>query len=176
MSAGPTTRRIGRVSRSCSRRASSWSPSSEADSGVSTNPAAIRFTRIGATSSARFFVSAGIAAVSAPINESPGAVRRPPVPPMNSSVPPALTRPDRVPGDLHRQQQVGLDVAPGLVEVEVLQERVVRAGAGDEDVVDRPWELLEEALEAVEVGDVEGRGRGLELARRPRSAGPRCGP
>ena len=30
-SSGPTTRRIGNVARSCSRRASSWSPSREAD-------------------------------------------------------------------------------------------------------------------------------------------------
>src|SRR5712692_1272673 len=33
MSAGPTTRRIGSVARSCSRRASSWSPRIAADSG-----------------------------------------------------------------------------------------------------------------------------------------------
>ena len=65
MSAGPTTRPIGSVVRSCSRRASSWSPRSDADNGVSTNPAAIRLTRIGASSSARFFVRAGSAAVSA---------------------------------------------------------------------------------------------------------------
>ena len=36
-----------------------------ADNGVSTNPAAIRFTRTGVSSSARFFVMAGSAAVSA---------------------------------------------------------------------------------------------------------------
>ena len=65
-SAGPTTRPIGSVARSCSRRASSSSPSSDADSGVSTKPGAIRLTRIGASSSARLAVSAGSAAVIAP--------------------------------------------------------------------------------------------------------------
>jgi hypothetical protein len=60
---------------------------------VSTNPAAIRLTRIGASSRARFLVSAGIAAVRAPISANPGAVRRPPVPPMNSRVPPWRTLP-----------------------------------------------------------------------------------
>ena len=58
-SAGPTTRPIGSVARSSSRRASSSSPSSDADSGVSTKPAAIRLTRTGASSSARLAVSAG---------------------------------------------------------------------------------------------------------------------
>ena len=48
MSSGPITRLMGSVARSCSRRASRSSPSSVADSGVSTNPAAMRLTRIGA--------------------------------------------------------------------------------------------------------------------------------
>jgi len=56
-------------------------------------PAAIRFTRMGASSSARFFVRAGRAAVSAEMNASPTAVRRPPVPPMKSRVPPGRTLP-----------------------------------------------------------------------------------
>src|SRR5271157_721801 len=47
MSAGPTTRPIGSVVRSCSRRSSIRSPSSEADNGVSTKPAAIKLTRMG---------------------------------------------------------------------------------------------------------------------------------
>jgi hypothetical protein len=44
---------MGSVARSCARRASRSSPSSRADSGVSTNPAAIRLTRTGAISRAR---------------------------------------------------------------------------------------------------------------------------
>ena len=62
MSAGPTTRLMGSVVRSCSRRASSRSPSSDADNGVSTKPGAIRLTRMGASSSASDLVSAGVAA------------------------------------------------------------------------------------------------------------------
>jgi hypothetical protein len=46
-SAGPTTRPIGRVVRSCSRRASSWSPSSEADSGVQAIRVARREDHVG---------------------------------------------------------------------------------------------------------------------------------
>ena len=42
--------------------------------------------------------------------------------------------------------------------VEVGQERVVRAGAGDQDVVDRRRQFLEEPLQPVEVGGIEGRG------------------
>ena len=46
ISAGPTTRPMGSVARSWSRRASSWSPSSDADNGVSTKPAPIRVNLI----------------------------------------------------------------------------------------------------------------------------------
>ena len=56
-SAGPTTRPMGSVARSSSRRASSPSPRSDADSGVSTKPAAMRLTRTGASSSARAAVN-----------------------------------------------------------------------------------------------------------------------
>src|SRR5262249_47933203 len=66
-----TTRPIGSVDRSSSRRASSWSPSSDADSGVSTNPAAIRLTRTGATSTARLAARAGSAAVIAELRPMP---------------------------------------------------------------------------------------------------------
>ena len=43
--------------------------------------------------SCKFLVSAGIAAVRAPMSAKPGAVRRPPVPPMKSRVPPGRTLP-----------------------------------------------------------------------------------
>ena len=49
----------GSVARSWSRRSSSSSPSSDADNGVSTKPAAMRLTRTGASSSARLAVSGG---------------------------------------------------------------------------------------------------------------------
>ena len=92
-SSGPTTRPIGSRSRSSSRRASSPSPSSDADSAVSTKPGATRLTRIGAISTARFSVSAGAAAVSAPISVRPTPRRRPPVPLMKTSDPPGRTLP-----------------------------------------------------------------------------------
>ena len=156
-------------------RASSSSPRSVADRGVSTNPAAIRFTRIGAISSARFLISAGIAAVSAEISANPGAVLRPPVPLMKSRVPPGRTVARRVPGDLDRQEEMGFDVAAGRVEVEVRQRRVVGTGPRDEHVVDRRGQLVEERPEPVEVRGVEGRdaprvdlGRGLLEASRSR--------
>ena len=67
-----STRRIGSVARSSSRRSSIRSPRISAASGVSTNPAAIRFTRIGASSYARPFVIAESAAVIAEMNADPG--------------------------------------------------------------------------------------------------------
>src|SRR4029450_2615466 len=69
--AGPPTRRIGRLVRSCWRRASSWALSNAADHGVSTNPAASRFTRTGASSRARVLVSAGTAAARAELRDTP---------------------------------------------------------------------------------------------------------
>src|SRR5215471_10602627 len=48
-SAGPTTRRMGSVARSSARRLSRSSPRIDAERGVSTKPAAIRLTRIGAS-------------------------------------------------------------------------------------------------------------------------------
>jgi hypothetical protein len=60
-----TTRPTGSVSRSSLRRSSSWSPSSDADSGVSTKPAAMKLTRTSATSSARAAANGGSAADAA---------------------------------------------------------------------------------------------------------------
>jgi hypothetical protein len=53
----------------------------------------MRLTLTGATSTARLAISAGIAAVPAAMSDRPGPRLRPPVPPMNSSVPPGFTRP-----------------------------------------------------------------------------------
>jgi hypothetical protein len=68
-----------------------------------------------------------------------------------------------VPGDLQRQQQMGLDVAAGRLQVEGGQGRVVGAGAGDQQVVYRGSQGVEEPLEPVEVGGVEGGDAGPEL-------------
>src|SRR4029077_8302206 len=57
--------------------------------------------------------------------------------------------------DLHRHEQVRLDVAPRPVEVELRDRRVVGTGARSEHMVDLAWELLEEGLEPVEVRRVE---------------------
>ena len=65
-SSGPTTRPIGSVARSSLAARLELSPRSDADSGVSTKPAAIRLTRTGAISSARFADQRGRAAVSVP--------------------------------------------------------------------------------------------------------------
>jgi hypothetical protein len=60
-----------------------------------------------------------------------------------------------------------VDVAMGLREVELLQRRVVRAGPGDQDVVDGPGELREEPRQAVRVRGVERCGaQRADLARR----------
>jgi hypothetical protein len=58
--------------------------------------------------------------------------------------------------DLDRQQHVGLQVTAGLGHFEIRERRVVRAGAGDEHVVDRRRQRVEEGPEPLEVGRVEG--------------------
>ena len=87
----------------------------------------------------------------------------------------------RVAGDLDRQQEMRLDVAARLVEVELGQRRVVGAGPRDQHVVDRRRQLAEEPLEPVEVGGVECRraARAQLRSRRARGArdrGPRGRP
>ena len=53
----------------------------------------MRLMRIGATSTARFSTSAGMAAVNAAMIDRPTPRLRPPVPLMNSSEPPGRTLP-----------------------------------------------------------------------------------
>src|SRR5262249_31784872 len=143
MSAGPTTRPIGSVVQSCSRRCSIRSPGREAGNGVPTKPAAIRLTRTGATSSARLLVMAGRggggraegrarggAATTDAAYEQQGSSRADPA--------------RGVPGDLQRQQEMGVDFAAGRVEVEPGQRRVAGTGAGDQQVVDRRGQRIEE--------------------------------
>ena len=68
-----------------------------------------------------------------------------------------------VSGDLQRQQDLGFDVAAGVFEVELREMRVAGTRAGDEHVVNRRGQLVEEPSESVEVGGVEGRDAGPEL-------------
>ena len=59
---------------------------------------------------------------------------------------------------------MGIDVAVRLVEVEVREWRVVRAGPGDQQVVNRCPQLVEEPFEPAEVEDIERRDAGAELS------------
>jgi hypothetical protein len=93
---------------------------------VSTNPAAISFTRTGASSSTTFFVMAGSAAVSAEMSERPGAVRRWPVP-LKSKVSRARTS-RGVPSLARRQDRCASDITAFRLEVEVRQRSVGRPG------------------------------------------------
>src|SRR5215468_12641933 len=171
MSAGPTTRRMGSVARSWSRRASRSSPSSEADSGVSTKPAAMRLTRIGATSTARLAIKAGSAAVPAAMSDRPGPRRRPPVPPMKISVPPGRTRPDSMLGDGNGQPQMLVEIAVCPLAVEIGQARVVWTAGRDHHMVDPLREVLEKPIESDRVCGVEGcAAQGTEFGRGPLEA------
>ena len=51
-----------------------------------------------------------------------------------------------------------VEIPVGPLAVEVGEASIVRAGAGDQHVVDRRGQLLEERLQLAEVGGVEGRG------------------
>ena len=80
---------------------------------------------------------------------SPTPGRRPPVPPMNSSVPPGRTLPAASRATCTDSQQVLVDVAAGLGEVEVPPgARSTGRPAGDQDVVDRRRQAREEPCEA----------------------------
>src|SRR5271166_312453 len=103
MSAGPTTRRMGSVARSSSRRLSSSSPRIDADRGVSTKPAAIRLTRIGASSSARLAMRVGNATVAVEAIARPTRGRRAPVPPMNTRDHPVFHEAEALAGVSHRK-------------------------------------------------------------------------
>ena len=68
-----------------------------------------------------------------------------------------------VPSDLQRQQQMSLDVAARLCNVQLHQRRVVRTRVRHPHVVDRRRQLVEECAEPFEVGGVEGGSLGAEL-------------
>ena len=96
---------------------------------------------LGPSSSARFLVMAGPAAVRrADMKASPKVpTRRPPVPPMKSSVPPGRTLPTALRGDLDRQQEDGASTSRrALFEVELAPAaRSRRTRAGNQHMVDR---------------------------------------
>ena len=99
----------------------------DADSGVSTKPAAMRLTRTGASSSARAAVNGGSTAVAAEASPRSRLIRRPPVPPMSSSVPPGRILGGGVARDLERQHHVVAERLAHLVGVHLEQGHVVRA-------------------------------------------------
>jgi hypothetical protein len=57
--------------------------------------------------------------------------------------------------DLQREQEMRLQIATRLVDIELDERHVVRAGTGDQHVVDRSPQLVEEPGEPVEVRRVE---------------------
>ena len=58
---------------------------------------------------------------------------------------------------------MGIDVTACLIDVELSQRRVIGAGACEQYVIDRPGERVEEPLEPVEVGGVEGSDTSAQL-------------
>jgi len=59
---------------------------------------------------------------------------------------------------VERQRQRHADVLPGVLEVEILEQAVVGAAGGDEDVVDGPGKIGEKLLQRYGIGGVEGGG------------------
>ena len=92
---------------------------------------------MGASSDARLFVIAESAAVTAEMNARPAIAWRPSVHPVKSSVPARADLARGLASDLQREQEMGLQVAPRLVDVELGERHGVVAGTGDQDVVDR---------------------------------------
>ena len=68
---------------------------------------------------------------------------------------------------MQRQQEMCVDIAACPFEVEVRQGGVIGTGTRDQHVVDRRGQLVEELLEPVEVGGVEGGDARLELEAGP---------
>ncbi len=61
---------------------------------------------------------------------------------------------------------MGLDVPARPGDVELRQRRIVGTGPGDQDVIDRRGQIVEESSEALEVGRVEsGRAPRAQLGR-----------
>jgi hypothetical protein len=161
--ASATTRRIGRVVRRCSRRLSSSSPRIAADSGVSTQ-------------ASRDQIHTDWREFEREILRHGGHRGRQRRDQRESHRRTAATgaadeeqRPSRanlagsVTGDVQRQQDVSFQVATCRVKVEIRERRVVGARTRDQNVIDRPGQLVEELTETFEVGGVEGRYAGPEF-------------
>ena len=82
---------------------------------------------------------------------------------MKSRLPPWANLARGPVGDLEWQRDVGLQVATCRFEVELRQRSVVGTGARDQNVVDRPGQLVEELPQALEISGVEGGDAGPEL-------------
>jgi hypothetical protein len=71
-----------------------------------------------------------------------------------------------VAGDLDHQQDVLIDGAACLLEVQIDETPVVRPASRYHHVVDRGWQVAEEPLEGGRIRGIEGRGaQRIELAR-----------
>ena len=120
---------MGSVARSCSRRASRPSPRSEADSGVSTKPAAMRLTRTGASSSARLAIERRQRGGDrAEMSASPALI----VPPAGAADEEQRAAGPHLAGGVARDLRARSTaarsiVARACVEVHLAQRRVVRA-------------------------------------------------
>jgi hypothetical protein len=96
--------------------------------------------------------------VTAPISErpTPGTAAAGAADELQRSPRPQLA--GRLAGHVQREPEVIVDRAAGLLEVHLGQRCVVGPPGGDHHVVDRPWQVLEEATQRRGVGGVEGGG------------------
>ena len=116
----------------------------------------MRFTRIGAISSARLATNAGSAAVpAAAILKTDGWAA-------GSGAAHKQQRPSRshladsLPSDLEQQQEVRTDFFACLRKIHIHEPRTVRPARSDHYRVDRPRQVTEELLEGSGVGSTEG--------------------
>ena len=80
-------------------------------------------------------------------------------------MPPGLTL-RGVAGDLDHQQDVFIDRAARLLEVQIDEAPVVRPASRYHHVVDRGWQVAEEPIEGGRIRGIEGRSaQRIELAR-----------
>ena len=143
---------------------------------MSTKPAAIRLTRIGRDLERQGRCQRGRPGGERPANREAdgGAPAAGAAHEQQRAAGPHLL--GRDPCELERQPEVLLDGAPRFREVHLGQRLVMRTAGRDEHVVDRLRLILEEPLERVHIGCVEG-GRALriDLARRPAPSVRDCG-
>src|SRR5262245_22711959 len=157
---------MGSVARSSSRRLSRSSPRIEDERGVSTKPAAIRLTRIGASSSARLAMRVDNATEAVEAIPRPARGRRSPVPVINISEPGGLTL-SAASCDLEHEQRALGEAASRLLWRHFEGRPVAGRASGDHHLVDRSWEIVEERPQGRRIVGVEGRGAlRVQLERR----------